>query len=185
MRDLSLHLLDLVQNSVSAGAGLVTVRIQESVRNDLLTVSIIDDGCGMTEEFVRQVKSPFATTRKTRKVGLGIPMLMENARLSGGDLEIVSQVGKGTTLTATFVISHIDRPPLGDLPGTMVTLIVGTPEKPDYVLDYTTDEGNYCFDTREIRAVLDGVPLDTPDVLEWIRQALVEGLESCHGGVNL
>ena len=185
MRELSLHLLDLVQNSVSAGASLVTVRIHESQKDDLLTISIIDDGCGMTSEFVEQVKSPFATTRKTRKVGLGIPMFMEHARLSGGDLQITSQVGKGTTLTATFVISSIDRPPLGDLPGTMITLILGTPEKPDYVLEYVTDEGEYVFDTREIRAVMDGIPLDSPEVIAWMREAIIEGLESCHGGVTL
>lgn len=185
MRDLSLHILDLVQNSVSAGASVVTVRIGEHKKDDLLSISIIDDGCGMTPEFVEKVKSPFSTTRTTRKVGLGIPMFMENARLSGGDLHIDSQVGKGTELTATFRISSIDRPPLGDLVETMLTLILGTPERPDYVLDYATDQGQYVFDTREIRQVLGDVPLDTPEVLEWMREALCEGLQSCHGGISI
>lgn len=185
MRDLSLHILDLVQNSVKAGASLVRVRIRDSAKEDVIAVEISDDGCGMDEELLLRVTSPFTTTRTTRKVGLGIPLFMANAQGSGGAFSIDSKPGEGTCVRGTFRRSHIDRPPMGDIQGTMLTLVLGTPKYPDYILRYETDDTSFTFDTREIRRALDGVPLDLPDVVSWMRDYLREGFDQINGGAIL
>ena len=185
MRDLSLHILDLVQNSVKAGASLVEVRIRDSAKDDVIAIEISDDGCGMDESLLRSVTSPFTTTRTTRKVGLGIPMFMANAEGSGGSFSIQSRVGEGTRVRGTFGRSHIDRPPMGDIQGTMLTLVLGTPKYPDYRMDYETDDTSFTFDTREMRRALDGLPLDLPEVVSWMRDYLREGFEQINGGAIL
>lgn len=168
MRDLSLHILDIAQNSVRAGAALVEIGLSLDTQADRLTLSIKDDGCGMPPELVAAVTSPFTTTRTTRPVGLGIPMLLVNAQRAGGGLKIQSTPGQGTLLTATMVLSHIDRLPVGDVVGTMVTLIAATPDKPDYALSLALDGSACDFDTRQIRSALEGVSLDTPAVMDWV-----------------
>lgn len=178
MNELSLYILDLVQNSVSAGASLVQIRICVSHGEDRITVVIQDDGCGMTPEFLERAVSPFTTTRTTRRVGLGIPMIKELCELCQGSFGIESQVGVGTTLRLVFRLSNIDLPPMGDLAQTMLTLVNGAPEKPEFWLDYAVDGDSFEFDTRQIRQVLDGVPLDTPQVLAWMRDYLQEGIEA-------
>lgn len=179
MRDLSLHLLDIAENSVRAEATLISIHIEISTSQDLLTLSVIDDGFGMSPELLAKVKSPFTTTRSTRPIGLGIPMLLENARNTGGDLQIESTEGQGTTLVATFGFTHIDRPPLGDLVGTMVTLIAATPEKPEYVLEGVYDDKTFTFETKAIKEVLGpDVPLNDPEVLAWIRGSLQEEFDT-------
>ena len=125
MNELSLYILDLVQNSISAGANLVEIRIVVSRGEDRITVLIQDDGCGMTPEFLKRAVSPFTTTRTTRKVGLGIPMIKELCELCQGSFEIESQVGVGTALHLSFRLSNIDLPPLGNLAETMLTLVNG------------------------------------------------------------
>ena len=132
MRDLSLHILDLTQNSVKAGASLVQVLIRDSERDDLIRIEIVDDGCGMDTDLLERVTSPFTTTRTTRKVGLGIPLFKQVAEMCGGKLTLQSTVGKGTKTQATFIASHMDLPPMGDLKGTMETLIIANPERPDF-----------------------------------------------------
>ena len=184
MRDLSLHILDLTQNSVKAGASLVQVLIRDSERDDLIRIEIVDDGCGMDTDLLERVTSPFTTTRTTRKVGLGIPMFKANAEGSGGKFSIASTVGEGTRVCGTFGRSNIDRPPMGDIQGTMLTLLLGTPEFPDYLLRYETDDAAFTFDTREVRAALDGLPLDLPDVVAWMRDYLKEGFEQLSGGAT-
>lgn len=181
MPELALHILDLVQNSVSAGATRVVVTIAWDTSADTLLISIEDDGKGMPPELLARVASPFTTTRTTRKVGLGIPMFKANAELTGGSFDIESEVGVGTRMTANFVLSSIDRPPLGDMPSTMVSLVVANPEF-HFHLEYAVDKEAFVFDTEEIRQVLGGVPLDTPEVLSWIEGYIQEGMESLHGG---
>lgn len=176
MFELSLHILDLVQNSVRAGANVVTIRIAYDPEKDELLLELIDDGCGMDEALLERVTSPFATTRTTRKVGLGIPMLKQLTQLCEGSFSIKSEVGKGTTLTATFRMSSIDLPPLGDLPGTMRSLILGAPDKPEFVLEYTKGGGSFTFDTRQIRETLGGLSLAEPDILAWIADYVKEGM---------
>lgn len=179
MRDLSLHLLDIAENSVRAEATLVTIRITIDTVRDLLTLAVQDDGYGMSPELLAKVKSPFTTTRTTRPIGLGIPMLMENAQATGGGVEIDSVEGQGTTLTATFGYTHIDRPPLGDLVGTLVTLVAATPDRPDYVLECAYDDKHFTFETAAVRQVLGPeVPLNEPEVLAWIQGSLKEEFDT-------
>jgi hypothetical protein len=176
MRDLSLHVLDLVQNSVKAHARLVVVEITADPVRDRLTIVIEDDGDGMSEDLLARVKNPFTTTRTTRKVGLGIPLMEERAALTGGGLTIDSKLGQGTRLETWLGLHHIDRPPLGDLAGTMLSLVLMTPEGPDYVLRVHKPDFDFTFDTREIRQALGDVPLTTPEVVDWMRESLGEGI---------
>jgi len=175
MNELALHILDLVQNSITAGADFVQIIISESTQEDSFIIEIIDNGCGMSEDFVKKVTDPFVTTRKTRKVGLGIPLFKSAAMSCGGDLLISSKVNEGTKLTATFKRSHIDRAPLGDMAETMAVLINGAPEI-DFLYKHTCDEKNFTFDTREIKAVLGEVPISTPDVILFIKESINEEL---------
>ena len=184
MRDLSLHILDLAQNSVKAQATLVTIRL-ELDENGWLTFTLKDDGTGMSPEMVAQVTSPFATTRTTRKVGLGIPMMQETARRTGGDLTITSEVGVGTTLTATLDTINLDCLPLGDIAGTLLSLFIGCPERPDFLFEGSSPKGECSFDTRQVREVLGGIPLNEPEVVAWMQEALKEEIDPIFGGVMI
>ena len=174
MKEISLNILDITENSVKAGATLTEIYVDEA--GDTLTLTIKDDGCGMTEETVKSVTDPFYTTRKTRKVGLGIPLLKLACEQTGGTLSIISSVDDdthGTTVTAVFFKNHIDFTPLGDVISSIVTLIQGHPNT-DFLFRHSTERGAVELDTREIRAVLDDVPLDTYEVILWIRDNLEE-----------
>lgn len=177
MKELSLHILDIAKNSVKAKASLVEIEIDEDINNNILTIKIKDNGSGMSEDFLKDVKDPFKTTRTTRKVGMGIPLLTLATTQCGGNVEIESEVGVGTTLTATFQYNHIDRAPLGDIAETIKTLIFGSPDI-DFLYTHKRCEKSYVLDTRQMREILQGVPLDTPDVLFWIEENVKDGLEN-------
>lgn len=180
MEELSLHLLDLIQNSVKAGASLIEIIITEKA--GLLTIELNDNGCGMSEEFLQRVESPFTTTRTTRRVGLGIPLFKQAALMAGGDFGIISRQGEGTRIKASFEINNIDRAPMGDLAGTILGQVLSTPVTPDYRLLYAVEDASFEFDTREIRRQLEGVPLDAPDVIAWMKDYLEEGIRELNGG---
>lgn len=184
MRELSLNVMDVAQNSVRAEADLVTITVIESDRDDLLSISIEDNGCGMTEEQVAQVIDPFFTTRTTRKVGLGVPLFKMSAEQTGGSFSINSKIGEGTKTTASYVKSHVDMTPLGDINSTVEILIRCNPDI-DFVFEHTTDNGSFTLDTRELREVLGDVSLDTPDVLEWIKEFLKEQTQIIYGGADI
>ena len=174
MKELSLNILDITENSVKAGATLTEISIIES--SDVLTLTIKDDGCGMSDEVLKTVENPFYTTRTTRKVGLGIPLLKMAAELTGGSLKIVSSTdanNHGTTVTASFFKNHLDFTPLGDVKETMVTLIQGHPDA-YFLFNHQTQNGEVQLDTRELREALEGVPLDTYEVILWIKEYLNE-----------
>ena len=175
MRDISLHLLDLAQNSIKAGATLVemTVAIDET---GIMTFALCDNGCGMDENMTNNVQNPFVTSRTERKVGLGIPLFAQNARLSGGDVQIMSQPNIGTTLIATFDSKQIDCLPTGDLAQTVYSLVVMNPEAPDFLIICKTPKGAMTFDTREIRNAVGGLALNEPEIAAWIHEALNEEL---------
>jgi len=182
VKEIALHLLDIVQNSVKAGAAHVDISfiLDES---GALTMTVKDDGCGMTPEFVERVRSPFVTTRTTRKVGLGIPLLMQNAMQSGGRVDIESEVGVGTTISAVFHTESIDCLPLGDLASTMATIIMGSPDAPEFSLRCKSPAGEMDFSTEQIRAVMEGVSLAEPAVVQWIQESLQEEIEPILGGI--
>jgi hypothetical protein len=175
MEDISLHILDIAENSVSAGAKCVRISIVEEKEKDLCTVEIEDDGRGMTEEFVRKVLDPFCTTRTTRKVGLGLSLLAQSARETGGDILIHSVLHKGTVVTALFRPGHIDMKPLGNIADTITTLIAGSPQT-DFLFSYCKGSRTYCLDTREIRSALEEVPVNSAEVLSAIRSDLRDAL---------
>ncbi|MBQ6412403.1 MAG: sensor histidine kinase [Ruminococcus sp.] len=181
MRELSLNVMDVAQNSVRAEATLVRISVTESDKDDRLTIEIADDGCGMTQEQVQQVIDPFFTTRTTRKVGLGVPLFKLSAEQTGGSFDIQSEKGVGTTTTASYVKSHVDMTPLGDINSTVKILIQCNPQI-DFVYTCTTDNGSFTLDTRELREVLGDVSLDTPDVLLWIGDYLEENTKNIYGG---
>lgn len=182
MKEIALHLLDIVQNSVRAEASAVEIGFVLGA-DGVLSMSVKDDGCGMSPEFVERVRNPFVTTRTTRKVGLGIPLLTQNAMLTGGNVEIESTEGVGTTITATFNTASIDCLPLGDLAGTMASIIMGSPDKPEFTLICRSPKGEMSFSTADIRAALEGVSLAEPEVVQWIQESLQEEIESVFGGI--
>lgn len=179
MKELSLNILDIAQNSVKAGATVITVEIIE--QGPLLTFRITDDGRGMTPEFVESVLDPFTTTRTTRKVGLGLPLLKMAAESTGGNISVVSRDADsypdhGTTVTATFRTDHIDCLPLGDIVSTLVLLIQNAPFAPRYIYRHAKDGREFRLDTDEFRAELGrDIPLSEPAVLEFIREYAEEG----------
>ena len=177
MKELSLHILDIVQNSVKAKATEIVININEKPEENLLEITIKDNGCGMSEELLARVKDPFSTTRTTRKVGMGISLFEAAAQQCGGHLDITSEQGKGTTLYVCFELDNIDRAPLGDMAETMVTIIMSAPEI-NYVYTHTRSDKEFVFDTKEIKETLAGVPLTNPEILEWIHEFISEGLES-------
>ena len=195
MKELSLNILDIAQNSVSAGAKNITVSLSEDEKG-ILTLAITDDGKGMSPEMVRTVTDPFCTTRTTRKVGMGIPLLKMASEQAGGSLSIVSvsrevdPVNCGTTVKATFDTTSIDFTPLGDVVDSMVVLIQGHPEI-DYLFLHTTPNGEVRLDTKELRAVLgEDISLGEFEILAWIRDSLEEQYQALknetykNGGVN-
>ena len=171
MKDLSLNLLDIAENSVKAGASLTQLHILQE--GDLLTFRVADDGCGMTEEILRGVTDPFYTTRTTRKVGLGLPLLRMAAEMTGGTMEVQSKhkdahpADHGTEVTAVFHTDHIDCPPVGDLVATVTTLIQGHPDT-DFHFLHAIDGKEVELDTRQLREVLGEVSLAEYEVLQWI-----------------
>lgn len=185
-RDLSQHILDIAENSITAGATLLHIDIAEDFDEDTLTITVEDNGRGMAPEMLLRVTDPWVTTRTTRKVGLGIPFLKQTAEMCGGTFSITSTPGRGTTTRATFQHSHIDRPPLGDLVGTLLCIIVGSSQL-DLVYRHqvadagSADRRSFVFDTRELREILGPeIPFSDPEVLGFIRGTLGAGLTTDH-----
>ncbi len=175
MRDISMHILDIIGNSVRAKASLIEVSVIERIKEDTLVLKVKDDGCGMDDKTIKNALDPFFTSRKTRKVGLGIPLLQQNAQMSDGELVLKSKLGEGTTLIALFVRSHIDRPPLGDLPSAVSLMVSGNPTV-EFVYTHVVDEEKFVFDSREIKQILDGVEITTPGVVKFLKQMVEENL---------
>ena len=182
MKEIALHLLDIMQNSVRAGASHVDIRFLLGA-DGVLEMGVKDDGCGMSAELLDRVRSPFTTTRTTRKVGLGIPLLMQNAMQTGGRVDIESEEGKGTDIAAFFDTASIDCLPLGDLASTMASIIMGSPDKPEFAIRCVSPAGEMSFSTEQIRPVLEGVSLSEPGVVQWIRESLAEEIEPILGGI--
>ena len=183
MQDLSLFLLDLVQNSIRAGAGLVKIDIHENEKRDWLSIDIADDGRGMDDKTIKMVMDPFYTTRTTRKVGLGIPLFVAAVERCQGNVTIESTAGRGTKLKSGFLLRHVDRPPFGRLDSTVTTLIMCNPGI-DFVYCHKTDSGIFTLDTREIREIMGEIPLEHPEVIGWIETYIRDGLKEIDGGVS-
>ncbi len=181
MKELSLNILDIAENSLKAGASLTEISIDEDM--DTLSITIKDDGCGMPPEILRSVCDPFYTTRTTRRVGLGIPLFKMAAEMTGGSFDIISKVATdddenhGTTVRASFIKGHLDFTPLGDVISTLTTLIQGHPDR-DFLFTHTIGEKEISLDTRELRAVLEDIPLNSYEILRFITDNLNEQYEN-------
>lgn len=182
MKDLSLHVLDIAQNSISAGAKRIVISLRVSGVPPELEFEMTDDGRGMEPEFLKIVTDPFTTSRTTRQVGLGIPLLRQSAEIADGELIIESVTGKGTTIRATFKRDHIDRIPIGDIAGTLVLLISANPEI-IWVVQLKSHKEEYLLDMEEVAGVLDGVSIQNSEVLLWIQNTLQESVNLVFGGV--
>lgn len=176
MKELSLHILDIAQNSIVAGASLIEIGINEDSQSDRLTITIKDNGKGMSQEMLQEVIDPYTTSRTTRKVGLGLPLLYDACKSTGGDLVVESIEGKGTVVKAVLGLNHIDRQPLGDISGVIVLLASANP-KIIFNFHYIKNGGEYIFNTKEVENVLDGVPISTPEVGRLLRQMIETNLE--------
>ena len=150
MEDLSLHLLDIVENSIRACAKKIEIKIIEEKKKDLLTIEIIDNGKGMDEKTLKNVLDPFFTTKKTRKVGLGLSLFAQSVEESGGSIKIESKPDQGTKVKATFGYSHIDCKPFGDVNESLKVLIAANPDI-NFIYEYQKDNVNYHLDTKEIK----------------------------------
>ncbi len=175
MKELALNILDIAQNSITASARNIGISVEEHEGDNVFRITVVDDGCGMSEEMVQRVADPYVTSRTTRKVGMGIPLLMHSAEQAGGYLRIESELGKGTTLEAMFEHNHIDRPELGDIAGVMTILIGGNP---DIRFQYThkKNEQDFSLDTNDVVETLEGIPINEPEVLKFIREMIKENL---------
>ncbi len=181
MTEISLNVLDVAQNSIRAEASLVEIGVAADTAKDTLTIVIKDNGCGMTEEQVKHVTDPFFTTRTTRKVGLGVPFYKFAAESSGGSFNIASEKGIGTTVTAMFGLSNIDRMPLGDMTSTIHTLITLNKDI-DFLYTYNIDGREFTLDTREFREILGNVPFDEPEISVYIKDYLRENKDEVDNG---
>jgi hypothetical protein len=184
MRELSLHILDIAENGINAGADRLLIRIEESSADDRLILSVEDNGRGMPEEKTRHIDDPFITTRKTRRVGLGLSLLASAARRCEGDISVEARHEKGTRVTATFCRSHIDRAPLGDMAGTMEVLIMGNPHI-DFCYTHRVDGEEFVLDTRDLKTELGDLSLSDPAVVRYLSSVMRRALEDLAAGSNL
>lgn len=179
MKELSLHILDIMHNSIAAGATLIRLELTENTAEDVLQFRITDNGKGMPPEMVKRVVDPFTTSRTTRKVGLGIPLLKMAAEQTGGGISLSSREGEGTVISARFGYSHIDRQPLGNMAETMLGLITSH-EQIDFRYLHRVDDREYTLDTREMKEILGGVSFTEPEVTLWLSEFLRENEEALY-----
>lgn len=186
MAELCYHILDLVQNSAAAGSDQIEVVLEDSINRDVVVLDIRDNGKGMDGETVENVQHPFYTTKNIKKVGLGIPLLKETANMCQGEFSISSRIGKGTQVRAQLRKSHIDTPPLGDVAGTILTLLVGHSEiqtehglhRINIKITYTTDAGSFEISSEQIREQIDDLPMSHPEVSGFLREYINEKASS-------
>ena len=176
MLELAQHILDIAENSIRAGARLINISVSEDTTLDLLTIEISDDGCGMKEDEVKKALDPFYTTKTVRRVGLGLPLLTDAAKMSGGELKLKSEANRGTTVVATFGLSHIDRQPLGNITSTLISLIA-TNLNIDFIYNHRHNDRRFTLDTRLIRNEIEDVPISHPEIIKYIRGVIEEGIQ--------
>lgn len=179
MNELSLHILDICQNSIKANSTLIEIIINENIQDNQYQILIHDNGCGMNQKTLSEVADPFFTTRTTRKVGLGVSLFKMAAEMTEGSFNITSTINEGTSINAIFKANHIDRAPLGSIEETISILVLNEAEI-DIYYEHNFNNNKYVFDTREIRKVLDGIPFTDYNVILWIKNNIKEGILDIH-----
>jgi len=175
MLTLANHILDIAENSIRAGAKLIEISIEEDSQNDLLAIEIKDNGKGMNQNVIKKALDPFYTTKTVRRVGLGLPLLKDAAERAGGTFQIKSQENSGTTVKTTFGLHHLDRQPLGAIINIIIILIISNSEV-DFFYKHRHNDRRFEVDTREIRKEIEGIPLNHPEIIKYIRGIIEEGL---------
>lgn len=173
MKTLSDHILDIAQNSLNAKSTLIKITVEMDKKNDLCIVKITDNGCGMSREILEQATNPFFTTRKTRKVGLGLSLLKQNAERANGKFSIHSELNKGTEVEATFQYSNVDRPELGDVWNTLYLTMLSN-SNVEIIYEHITNWGRFKISSGEIRDNIEGISMQQPD----IREAIIEMIKN-------
>jgi len=176
MKDLSLHILDIVHNSISAKATIIQIEIFENRDKNLYQLTITDNGKGISPEMLPDVTDPFVTSRKTRKVGMGLSLLKLKAEQAGGNLQVQSEINKGTIVKCQFEHYHLDRPAIGDISGVMVQFLAAFPAI-HYIYKHQTPVNTYVFDSDEVYTALDGVPVSDPEIRKYLIAMMDENLD--------
>lgn len=179
MKELSMHILDIVMNSVKADAKLIEITISDSIKNNILKITIKDDGRGMSEEVLANVTNPFYTTRTTRKVGLGIPMLKETCERCNGSFNITSEIGAGTSVECFLERNNIDRAPLGNM-GDTIMAIVNSLNDCELIYTHEADDNTFQLSTVQIKEILDTVSIKSNDVMLWIKEYVNENINNLY-----
>jgi len=183
LKELSLHVMDIIENGLSAGATLITLMVEEEKDRDHLQITIIDNGHGMSEEMLANALDPFFTTRTTRRVGLGLSMIREASRRCDGHFDIKSKEGEGTEVRTSFRLSHIDRAPLGDIASSLTSLIMGNPEV-DFVYTHRVDDKTFEMDTRDVKEALDGLSIQVPEVIRNLAHMIRDSVSDLYENVT-
>ena len=181
MREISLHIMDIIENGLDAEASLIELSIVEERKEKVLRIMIKDNGRGIPDSMLEQITDPFVTTRTTRRVGLGLSLFKESAKRCGGEFDISSKQGEGTVVRASFRTDHMDTPPLGDMAGSLTSLIMTHPEV-DFVYTHEADGNEFELDTRQIKKELDDVPIYHPEVMTYLARSIRESLEGLKVG---
>ncbi|MBI4653377.1 MAG: ATP-binding protein [Nitrospirae bacterium] len=182
MEDLSLHILDIAENSIAGGATKIQIKIIEDTRENLLLIEIADNGKGMDENTIKMAYDPFFTTKTTRRVGLGIPLLAQAARESSGSISVVSKKDGGTIITANFQHNHIDRKPLGDIVKTITVLIAAHPDI-DFLFEHGRNDRFYSLDTADIKNDIGNIPINAPEVIKFIKDDISQWLNDTKSSI--
>ncbi len=175
MKEISLHILDIVQNSIHAESSKVHIEIAESKQQDKIKVCITDDGHGMNTELLKNVQDPFFTT-KSKKTGLGIPLLRQHAEQTGGHMTIESEPGMGTKTEAVFGLTHLDRQPIGNITETIISLI-RTNSGIRFIYSHSVDHKTFELDTQEVEKELDGLSIGNPEIIGFLQDMIKENLK--------
>ena len=179
MNNISMHILDIVQNSISAKASLIEIHIREDLKKNIFEVFIKDNGKGMDDEMLTYVTDPYTTTRTTRKVGLGIPLLKHSAEQAGGYVKVHSEKDFGTSVHATLQHAHIDRPPIGDCAGTIVLLAAANPEI-EFKYVHRVNDKKYVFNTIEVKQLLEETKINDPKIRGFLKEMILENINDLY-----
>lgn len=182
MRELSLHILDIIENSRRAEADLIKIAVAEKIDSNLLKITIEDNGSGISQEKLENITDPFITSRDTRDVGLGLSLFKAAAESCAGNFKIDSEINEGTRVVAEFEYNHIDRAPLGDMTTTICNFIAASGEEVDLVYQHQYQENNFKLDTREIKTELEDLSIQSRQIISWIREYIEENLAEIRGG---
>lgn len=180
MKNIAQHILDIAHNAISAESTLIDIYILKSHKKNLLELLIKDDGKGMSKEMLDKVADPYTTSRTTRKVGMGIPLLKQNAEQSAGKFSISSAEKKGTMVNASFQLDHLDTPPMGHVVDSVVGLATSQTEI-DFIFTYMTDHGEFIFSTKDVKEALEGTPMHEPQVTRYLKEMIIENIEEYCG----